>query len=128
LIFALVASPASAQKLSDAYAAALRQDPDHAAAAADRDAAEENEALARSLFRPRAQIQGSAGYSRITTDADDSENLIPDRIDGLSGGALVGVEQPIISGEARAQARQPAPVPARATRNMRPAANNSRCG
>ncbi len=106
LILALAAAPASAQSLADAYAAALRHDPDHTAAAAERDATQENEALARSLFRPRAQIQGSAGYSRITTDADDTANTIPDQVDGLSGGALVGVEQPIISGEARAQQRQ----------------------
>ncbi len=106
VILALAAAPASAQSLSEAYAAALRQDPDHAAAAADRDAARENVALARSLFRPKAQVQASAGYSRFATDGDGNDNLIPNEVDGPSGGAIVGVEQPIISGKARAQARQ----------------------
>lgn len=106
LILALTASPASAQNLSAAYAAALQHDPDHSAAAAERDATHENEALARSLFRPKAQVQGSAGYSRITSDADDAASTIPDKVDGVSGGAIVGVEQPLLSGKARAQQRQ----------------------
>ncbi|AZI37720.1 TolC-like protein [Caenibius tardaugens NBRC 16725] len=106
IILALAAAPASAQSLSDAYAAALRQDPDHTAAAAERDAAQENEALARVLFRPKAQVQGNAGYSRVTADMDDTSSTLLDQVDGLSGGVLVGVEQPIISGEARAQQRQ----------------------
>jgi outer membrane protein TolC len=104
----LMVIPASghAQSLSEAYTAALRHDPDQAAAEADRDASRENDALATSLFRPKAQIEGSAGYSRITSDLDDPANVLPDKVDGVSGGVLVGVEQPIVDGSARAQARQ----------------------
>jgi outer membrane protein len=94
------------QSLSEAYAAALSHDPDHAAAIAERDAMQENKVLASSLFRPKVQFQGSVGYSRITSDVDSVSTVLPDKVSGGGGGVLIGVEQPVIDGAARAQARQ----------------------
>lgn len=102
------AQPACAQSLSEAYSAALKQDPDLAAAAAERDATSENDAIAKSLFRPKAEVRGSVGYARVTSDADVAASYagaIPDKVDGFSGGAVVIAEQPIVNGEARAQGR-----------------------
>lgn len=106
LMITTISAEADAQSLSEAYAAALHHDPDQAVAAADRDASQENEPLAASLFRPKVQIEGRAGYSRITSDLDDASSVLPDKVDGVSGGVLIGVEQPLIDGTARAQGRQ----------------------
>lgn len=112
ILAALLLAPATsvcAQSLSEAYAGALRHDPDFQAATADRDAAAENESLAKALFRPKAKLQANGGYSRIDTDADTvpgSGVTLPSDIKGSSGALVLGLEQPLIDGESRAQARQ----------------------
>lgn len=100
-----IGGPIAAQNLSESYQAAQRQDPDLAAAAAERDASAENDALARSLFRPKVEVRASAGYSRITSDIDPATGL-PGTIDGVSGAGAVVFEQPLVNGQASAQARQ----------------------
>jgi outer membrane protein len=100
--------PASAQSLTEAYRAALEKDPDLAGAAAERDAASENEGIASALFRPQAEIRANAGYSRIMPESNGSAaspSALPGTIDGFSGGAVALVNQSIINGEARAEAR-----------------------
>ena len=100
------AGPVSAQSLSEVYAAALKRDPDHAAALADRAAARQNESLARALFRPKVQLQASGGASHISVEADNSASGIPHESEGASGSVILGAQQPLINGRYRAQARQ----------------------
>lgn len=129
---------AGAQSLSEAWQAALQHDPEHAAAAAARDAAEENNQLARSLFRPKAVLQATGGHLHTSWDASvqspsalsapalQSELAtlatqfpalatalstpgafnVPDNLSGTAASALILLDQPIINGEASAQARQ----------------------
>ncbi len=104
-----VAGPADAQSLSEAYAGALRSDPEFAGAVADRDSALENEALARSLFRPRIVLEANGGYSATETSGQEIANpalSVPSDTDGASGAVTVGLQQPLIDGSARAQGRQ----------------------
>jgi outer membrane protein len=128
LMITTISAEADAQSLSEAYAAALHHDPDQAVAAADRDASQENEPLAASLFRPKVQIEGRAGYSRITSDLDDASSVLPDKVDGVSGGVLIGVEQPLIDGTARAQDASFARAPAREMPPSRLRDSNWPCG
>ncbi|WP_304273929.1 TolC family protein [Caulobacter segnis] len=100
----LSAGPALAQNLTQAYDLALRHDPDHAEALANRDAAAANGDLARALWLPKAQLQASSSYSRVTLHPDTTPAGLSN--DGSGGAVLVGIEQPLIDGEARAQSRQ----------------------
>ncbi|WP_312487979.1 TolC family protein [Sphingomonas sp.] len=95
--------------LAAAYRAALQRDPDWLGASADADASAENEDQAKALFRPKVGIMATGGYGGATADV----TLPPpvqdiDRV-RLSGATLAGVaiaQQPIVNGQARAQARQ----------------------
>lgn len=95
--------------LAAAYRAALQRDPDWLSASADADATAENESQAKALFRPKVGVMASAGYGGATADVTlppPVQNI--DRV-RLSGATLAGVaivQQPIVNGQARAQARQ----------------------
>jgi outer membrane protein len=109
LAAAAFAGAAEAQSLSEAYVGALRSDPEFAGAIADRDGALENEGLARALFRPRIVLSGNAGYSDVQSDGQRTASpslSVPSDTRGSSGAVVVGLEQPIIDGAARAQGRQ----------------------
>lgn len=109
LLLGMFAPQLPAQSLSDAYLAALQADPDHAAAEAARDAADENQALARSLLRPRVQVQANGAYSRLDWDiamAGTPGTALPGSASGHGGTVFLGMEQPLVDGSARAQARQ----------------------
>jgi outer membrane protein len=105
----LLPASASAQSLGDAYRAALRQDPDWLGAREDADAAGEGDAQARALFRPKVGGTAGAGYGRTTADVtlpppvQDIDRL---RLSGVTLDASLTVQQPILNGQARAQARE----------------------
>lgn len=106
---ATVVSAAEAQSLSEAYAGALRSDPEFAGAVADRDSALENDALARSLFRPRIVLNANGGYSAIETDGQAIASpalTVASETRGNSGAVIVSLQQPLIDGASRAQGRQ----------------------
>lgn len=104
--FVVLPGSAAAQSLSGAYQAALDHDPDLAAAKASREASDENDALAKSLFRPKVEAQANGGYSRISSNAAVTGVNIPSSVDGVSGSVLLQAEQPLIDGKAGAQRRQ----------------------
>jgi outer membrane protein len=105
----LLPGAASAQNLSAAYRAALDRDPEWRGARDDADALSEGDAQARALFRPKIGATAGAGYSRTTADVtlpppvQDIDQL---RLSGTTLDASVTVEQPILNGQARAQARE----------------------
>lgn len=105
----LVAGSASAQSLSAAYQAALGHDPDWLGAREDAAAASEGDAQARSLFRPKLGVSAGVSYSRTTTNVtlpppvEDIDKL---RSSGFNVNAGVNVEQPLLNGQASAQARE----------------------
>ncbi|MBT0670929.1 TolC family outer membrane protein [Novosphingobium profundi] len=104
-----LALPAQATDLLEATAAALRHDPDHAAARAARDAGNEADAQARALKRPAVQAQGGYQYGRTETNAQLPEDLDPYFSGSRSGSrASVAVQavQPIYDAAKAAQATQ----------------------
>ncbi|MGW8142687.1 TolC family outer membrane protein [Sphingomonas zeae] len=109
LMLAGAASNAESQTLTEAYRAALAHDPEIAQSLAERDAGLENDALARSLFRPKIQVQANAGYTDTNIDVTVSPlltGITPPGGTGVSAGGLVQLQQPIIDGEASSQRRQ----------------------
>ncbi|MEG3125940.1 TolC family outer membrane protein [Sphingomonas sp. GB1N7] len=109
IVSALVSGPASAQSLGAAYRAALTRDPEWLSAREDAAASGEGDAQARALFLPKVAAIGGGGYSQTKVDV----TLPPpvQNIDRLSrsGGAVYGLvtaQQPLLNGQASAQARQ----------------------
>jgi outer membrane protein len=100
---------ARAQSLSDAYRAALSRDPDWLGAKEDEAAGRENEALARSLFRPKVGVAAGTGFVQSEVDVSLPPSIssgVPRHFTGgLYDGSLQLV-QPIVDGAASAQARQ----------------------
>lgn len=100
---------ARAQSLTHAYDAALGRDPDWLEAKEDATAGRENDALARSQFRPKVGLAAGTGFVQSEVDV-----ALPPSISGgvprhFSGGLYDGslqLVQPIVDGAASAQARQ----------------------
>lgn len=105
----LIPGAATAQSLSAAYQAALDRDPEWRGAREDAEALSEGDAQARALFRPKVGATAGAGYGRTTADVtlpapvQDIDRL---RLSGTTLDASVSVQQPILNGQASAQARE----------------------
>lgn len=109
LLAGLSCASAQAQTLSHAYRAALGRDPDWLGAKADAAAGREGDALARSLFRPKVSVSAGTGYAQAAVDVALPPPLnatVPRDFAGGVYDATVLVQQPLLDGEASAQARQ----------------------
>ena len=105
----LIATPAGATDLVEAWRAALAHDPTIAGARASRDAGQEAEVQAKALGRPTVQAQGAYQYNRVDVEADLPPDLLPSFSGARSNGrATIGVQavQPIYDATKRAQAIQ----------------------
>ena len=105
----LIAAPAHATDLAQAWQAALTHDPDYRGAEASRDAGREADVQARALKRPTVTAQAGYQYNRVESNADLPDYLSP-YFSGTrtSGRATVGVQavQPIYDASKRAQSIQ----------------------
>lgn len=106
---AMLAPPAHATDLMEAWQAAAAHDPDHLGAQAERDAGQEAAVQARALKRPSVQLQGGYQYNVTETNARFPEELDPVFTGSRSSGrATVGVQavQPLYDASKHAQSIQ----------------------